>query len=60
MRVPETPPLLLSGGVLVLTPRLPEPNATFRVGADGETGACKGLTLSNSSPVLFKEAGAFP
>jgi len=29
-----------------------EPNATFRVGADGETGDFKGLTLSNSSPVL--------
>jgi hypothetical protein len=31
----------------------PEPNATFRVGADGETGDCKGLTLSNSSPALL-------
>jgi hypothetical protein len=34
-----------------------EPNATFRVGADGETGDFKGLTLSNSSPVLFGSRG---
>ena len=42
-----------------MTRRLPEPNATFRVGADGETGACKGLTLSNSSPVLLRKPGLF-
>ena len=35
-----------------------EPNATFRVGADGETGDFKGFTLSNSSPVLVGD-GAF-
>ena len=29
-----------------------EPNATGRVGADGETGDFKGLTLSNSGPVF--------
>jgi hypothetical protein len=34
-----------------------EPNATFRVGADGETGDFKGLTLSNSSPVLLGSRG---
>jgi hypothetical protein len=34
-----------------------EPNATFRVGADGETGDFKGLTLSNSSPVLVGSRG---
>src|SRR5262249_38175334 len=28
-----------------------EPNTTFRVAADGETGDFKGLMLSNSSPV---------
>jgi|SRR6516164_5197075 len=36
-----------------------EPNSTFRVGADGETGACKGLTMSNSSPVLLRKPGLF-
>src|SRR5215472_3100128 len=35
-----------------------EPNATFRVAADGETGDFKGLTLSNSSPV-HSGSGAF-
>ena len=34
-----------------------EPNATFRVGADGETGDFKGLTLSNSSPVHLGSRG---
>ena len=36
-----------------------EPNATFRVGGDGETGVFKGLTLSNSSPVLVGSRGFF-
>ena len=36
-----------------------EPNATFGVGADSEPGDCKGLTLSNSSPVLFRKLGLF-
>ena len=35
------------------------PNATFRVGADGETGDFKGLTLFNSSPVLLGGRGIF-
>src|SRR5215831_3341813 len=34
-----------------------EPNATFRVGADGETEDFKGLTLSNSSPVHLGSRG---
>jgi len=34
-----------------------EPNATFRVGADGETGDFKGLTLFNSSPVHLGSRG---
>src|SRR5262245_31734082 len=34
-----------------------EPNATFRVGADGETGDFKGLTLSHSSPVIVGSRG---
>src|SRR5262249_28668989 len=34
-----------------------EPNATFRGGADGETGDFKGLTLSNSSPVRLGSRG---
>ena len=36
-----------------------EPNATFRVGADGETGDFKGLTLSNSGPCLLRKPGLF-
>src|SRR5262249_38501854 len=36
-----------------------EPNATFRVGADGETGDFKGFTLSNSGPRLLRKPGAF-
>jgi len=35
-----------------------EPNATFQVGADGETGDFNGLTLSNSGPV-FRKPGLF-
>src|SRR5215471_18215333 len=34
-----------------------EPNATCRVGADGETGDFKGLTLSNSGPVFLGSRG---
>jgi hypothetical protein len=34
-----------------------EPNATGRVGADGETGDFKGLTLSNSGPVFLGSRG---
>src|SRR5262249_39496633 len=34
-----------------------EPNATFWVGAAGETGDFKGLTLSNSSPVHLGSRG---
>jgi hypothetical protein len=34
-----------------------EPNATFEVGADGETGDFKGLTLSNSKPRPLRKAG---
>jgi len=37
-----------------------EPNAMGRVGADGETGDFKGLTLSNSGPVFFRKPGLFP
>ena len=36
-----------------------EPNATCRVGADGETGDFKGLTLSNLGPVFLGSQG-FP
>jgi len=36
-----------------------EPNATGRVGADGETGDFKGLTLSNSGPVFLGSRGFF-
>ena len=31
-----------------------------RVGADGETGDFKGLTLSNSGPVFFRKPGLSP
>jgi len=34
-----------------------EPNATCWVGADGETGDFKGLTLSNSGPVFLGSRG---
>ena len=34
-----------------------EPNATGRVGADGETGDFKGLTLSDSGPVFLGSRG---
>src|SRR5262245_12557424 len=34
-----------------------EPNATFRVGADGETGDFNGLTLSASGPVFLGSRG---
>ena len=34
-----------------------ETNATFRVGADGETGDFKGLMLSNSGPVFLGSRG---
>src|SRR5262249_50699920 len=56
---------VMSGGKRSRTPETPryypkaqirqgwKPNATFRVGADGETGDFKGLTLPNSSPVLL-------
>jgi len=37
--------------------RAGEPNATFRVGADGETGDFKGLTLSNSGSVFLGSRG---
>jgi len=33
--------------------RLPKPNAALCIGVEGETGDRKGLTLSNSSPVLL-------
>src|SRR5262245_35665680 len=36
-----------------------EPSATGRVGADGETGDFKGLTLSNSGPVFLGSRGFF-
>ena len=36
-----------------------EPNATGRVGADGETGDFKGLTLSNPGPVFLGSRGFF-
>src|SRR5262249_32116021 len=34
-----------------------EPNATFRVAADGETGDCKGLTLSQLKPRPVRSRG---
>src|SRR5262249_13579186 len=34
-----------------------EPNATGRVGADGETGDFNGLTLSDSGPVFLGSRG---
>jgi hypothetical protein len=36
-----------------------ELNATFRLGAGGETGDFKGLTLSNSKPRPLKKPGHF-
>ena len=36
-----------------------EPNATGWVGADGEAGDFKGLTLSNSGPVFFLGSRGF-
>src|SRR5262249_40469629 len=60
---------VMSGGKTLKNPQTPryypkaqirqgaEPNATFRVGADGETGDFKGLTLSNSSLVLLGSRG---
>ena len=36
-----------------------EPNATCRVGADGETGDFKGLTLFQLGPRLLRKPGLF-